>query len=645
MKKTKLVLSFLVFFILCGLNIAGAANKQITDRDLFLAVQSNNLERFQGYLAGNANWHARDGRGNTLIHALIAPEMIRIPEPESPPGEESRHVVTSTRDEAGNPVSIQRSTLATPRVISVRPIKMQMFEKSPGKKNSSLQKRMDIIRSLVGHGVDINEINERGETPIKLAVYMAKSTSMAFSSLKQFPGGWTGLDTANPESVLRFTRLLLNLGANPNIGDAKGQTPIFDATGELIPLLLKYGVDLENRDQNGMTPFLAADPKKALALLKLGADPQATDNRKRNRWHYLDFADWEELAQKLSELRVNINQRDKKGQTPLLFCCQKGNIKQVKFLAENGADPALADNDGDTLPHHAAAAGNLELLEWLLRNGASVNARNLNGQTPLYYARNNEKSAELLLRYKADPNIPDYRGNSILHRLVENGNPRKRELLSFFIRHGVSLDQKNGNGETPLSRSFYLEDIETMKVLLENGADPNISGPRGWSLLDRAEMHKRPDSFLLLRKHGARRQRSWWDRYKKELLTGLAFLGIIPLFTFLFSLYKLSPFTRETLVVFPCSRRVRAIDGYWVFCGGIFFRRRGRFFGFDFGHAAICCIAYVPFGDADACRALSTQSGHSLIDFERGGLHGIDPGHCIPVFAWNAWRRRHFACV
>ena len=63
--------------------------------------------------------------------------------------------------------------------------------------------------------------------------------------------------------------------------------------------------------------------KAALALLKLGADPRATDNRKRNRWHYLHVHLWEELAQKLLELRVNSNQRDIEGRTPLLLCCQE----------------------------------------------------------------------------------------------------------------------------------------------------------------------------------------------------------------------------------------------------------------------------------------------------------------------------------
>jgi ankyrin repeat protein len=550
MRNNKVVvLSLFVFFMNIGSNMAAAANRQITDRDLFLAIQRNNLELFQGYLDKNANWHATDGRGNTLIHALIAPEMIRIPEPEPPIREESRREVIRTQDEAGNPVSIQMSPIPHPRLNAVHPIEMQMVRNSPGKKDDSLQMRMDIVRSLVGHGVDMNQTNDQGETPLKLTVHMAKSESMAFSHPKRFPDGWSGLE-ADPAMALRFVRFLLALGANPRLPDAKGQTALFEATDEMLPLLLKHGAALEDRDKEGMTPFLAADPKRALALLKLGADPQATDNRKRNRWHFLDFADWEELAQKLSELHVNVNQRDKEGQTPLLYNCGTKKFKLALFLLGHGADPVLADKDGDTPLHEAASAGNLELLEWLLRHGAAVNVRDRSGQTPLNYARYNEKSAELLLRYKADPNIPDIMGNTILHLLAKSEYPQSMELLAFFIRNGAVLNQKNGQDETPLDRAFNKENIKAMKILLENGADPNASGSQKWSLLDRAEINKRSDVLSLLRKHGARRNRSLLDRYRQELLIGLVFLGIIPLFTFLFSLNKPSPFTKRLLWFF-----------------------------------------------------------------------------------------------
>jgi ankyrin repeat protein len=137
-------------------------------------------------------------------------------------------------------------------------------------------------------------------------------------------------------------------------------------------LLPAHGATFEDRDQNGMTAFLAGDLQKALALLKFAADAQATNNRKRNLWHDLDFADWEERAQKLVELRVDSNQRDMDGRTSLLRNCKTQKIKLALFLLEHGADPDLAEKDGDTPLHLAASAGKRELLERLMRNGAAA---------------------------------------------------------------------------------------------------------------------------------------------------------------------------------------------------------------------------------------------------------------------------------
>jgi ankyrin repeat protein len=562
MRKIKaMALSLLTFLLLGGLNIVGAENRQITDRDLFLAIQGNNLELLQSYLAGNVNWHATDGRGNTLIHALIAPEMIEFPEPEAMPKEENREVVGNTQNEVINSVSAPTAEFASPRVHSVKPIEMHMVRGPSGTMNNSLQLRMDIIRSLVNHGVDINKKNDNAESPLLLAVRKARledderpEVSQVFFTVKNFGGIYNGIDS-DLTPFLPFFRLLLNLGADPRLRDAKERTPIFYATVELFPLLLQHGAVLEDRDKEGLTPFLYAKTKAALALLGLGADPHVTDNRKRNRWHYLDINLWEELAQKLSELRVNINQQDLDGRTPLLICCQKGyvqqvNYLQVKFLVEHGADLSLADKYGLTALLDATRENNLKLMEWLLQHGAPVNARDWSGETPLYCSRFMKAKAELLLRYKADPSIPTNDGNNVLHDLVHRSNREALELLSLFIKHGAAVNQRNSKGETPLFQASYSLNLKAMKLLLENGADPNVILPSNETLLDLAEREGRKDVSLLLRRYGAQYNRSWFDRHPQALLIGYAFLGIVPLFTFLFSLYKPSPFTKKLLWFF-----------------------------------------------------------------------------------------------
>ena len=476
--------------------------------------------------------------------------------------------------------------MAPPRVHAVRPIEMQMVRNSLGKKDDSLQMRMDIIRSLVNRGVDINNKNDDGETPLLLAVRKARledderpKVSQVFFTLKNFSGTYDGID-ADLTPFLPFFRLLLDLGADPSLRDAKERTPLFYATVELFPLLLQHGAALEDRDQDGLTPFLYAKTKAALALLKLGADPRALDSLKRNRWHYLEINLWEELAQKLSELRVNINQQDLEGRTPLLLCCQKEYIKQVnfpliKFLVEHGADLALADKAGQTPLLAAARGNNLELMEWFLEKGAPVNVRDRYRNALLHFSRHNKIQVELLLRYKADLNIQDNGGNTILHFLAEGGDPENLELLSLCIKNGAAVNQRNSRGETPLAKAFNHMDLSKMKLLLENGADPNVLSPSNeHSRPCRTARPKRcpfaiaslrrPIQSLLVRPPPAGAP----DRLRFSRHRPFVYLSFQP--------EQAVAFHQEAIVVFPCSRRVRGNNGFGVFDGRYFFRRRGK---------------------------------------------------------------------
>lgn len=78
--------------------------------------------------------------------------------------------------------------------------------------------------------------------------------------------------------------------------------------------------------------------------------------------------------------------RDKDGATPLHCAAWKGHAKAVELLLNLGApvnDHSQNTHYGTT-PLHAAAHGDQkEVVEILLRHGADLNAKNLDGRTPL----------------------------------------------------------------------------------------------------------------------------------------------------------------------------------------------------------------------------------------------------------------------
>jgi ankyrin repeat protein len=74
---------------------------------------------------------------------------------------------------------------------------------------------------------------------------------------------------------------------------------------------------------------------------------------------------------------------------------------------------------------------------------------------------------------------------------------------------GVDVNvRKNTTNETPAH--FCLNNFESLKLLLENGADPNIQDRWEGTLLDRALIRKSDDGTVeLLRKYGARKTKDW----------------------------------------------------------------------------------------------------------------------------------------
>ncbi|MCC6003969.1 MAG: ankyrin repeat domain-containing protein, partial [Thermofilum sp.] len=82
----------------------------------------------------------------------------------------------------------------------------------------------------------------------------------------------------------------------------------------------------------------------------------------------------------------------------LIRAVEKGDIVKVRYLLEKGASANARDSRGATPLHKAASQGNVHIAQLLIEHGADVNSRNEYGATPLHYAKNGEV-AELLIKH------------------------------------------------------------------------------------------------------------------------------------------------------------------------------------------------------------------------------------------------------
>ena len=135
------------------------------------------------------------------------------------------------------------------------------------------------------------------------------------------------------------------------------------------------------------------------------------------------------------------------------------------------ADPALVtskDAAGSTPLHHAAGFGTLDSLTFLIDKGADVNAKNRRGSTPLFWALHDEGKVRLLVSRGAAVKIKQVEGRTPVYQasLLGNGLP----VLRLLLDNGGDPNVATLNGLTPLSAAALRGDVDAMRLLIDKGA-------------------------------------------------------------------------------------------------------------------------------------------------------------------------------
>ena len=106
------------------------------------------------------------------------------------------------------------------------------------------------------------------------------------------------------------------------------------------------------------------------------------------------------------------------------------------------------------------------------------------GMTPLYMAacKGNNEIVHLLLERKADPNATKTSGTTPLHAIVgcncEISESGRTDVVKLLINGGAQPNKEDNLGWTPLHHAASMGRREMVEILLEMGADPNITSGR-----------------------------------------------------------------------------------------------------------------------------------------------------------------------
>ena len=195
--------------------------------------------------------------------------------------------------------------------------------------------------------------------------------------------------------------------------------------------------------------------------IRLDTATTTLDNEHRKLTYFSDnnlSMSWQKLQKEKTKRNNN-----------LLVACENGELEKTRKLLdrkENGDSIANINAkglDGFTPLHFAVNEGHFEIVKFLIENSAYINSISYSKRTPLHLACEKGKISiiQILLQHKAFVNSKDDDGNTPLHYLSSNG---WEEALNVYINWNPDLNIKNIYNETPLE---IAKNITTRNMLLK----------------------------------------------------------------------------------------------------------------------------------------------------------------------------------
>ena len=189
----------------------------------------------------------------------------------------------------------------------------------------------------------------------------------------------------------------------------------------------------------------------------------------------------------LASGRFDIDEASWSGATALMFAALLGHSEIVRILLNRRANISVVDANGCAALHWSALHGRVDATTLLLKAGSDPNAKGSTmGFTPLDMAaaQGYSDTMRVLIEAGADPNSRASDGTTSLYRAVLL---EQVDTVKALAKAGADLEAKISTaGFTPLDAAAHIGRSDTMRVLIEAGADPNHRMLDGTTSLYRA---------------------------------------------------------------------------------------------------------------------------------------------------------------
>ncbi|MDH7446954.1 ankyrin repeat domain-containing protein [Aquimarina sp. 2201CG14-23] len=197
---------------------------------------------------------------------------------------------------------------------------------------------LDIFNYFIERGVDVNQPDNKGDTPFMNAVSRNKKESINYliKFVKNIndsnKNGVTPLMRAVQRNSLDVVKLLLEHDANPLVKDSTENT-------------LAYYV-LKSYQKDKLKEF----DQKITLLQEKGIDFTKPQGHGHTLWHLAVKENDMELLQRIAKLNIPINSKNNEGNTALHLAAMKANSAEIlKFLLKQGADKNIQTSFEETV--------------------------------------------------------------------------------------------------------------------------------------------------------------------------------------------------------------------------------------------------------------------------------------------------------
>lgn len=333
-----------------------------------------------------------------------------------------------------------------------------------------------VIAALLAGGADAKAANSLGTTPLMLA-----SAS------------------GNPQAV---TTIVENGGELAAREKTFGQTPLMFAASnnrvEAVKALIKAGADLEATSKVNNVGNLSGPQQEFLAQAS-GSGNQAGGNGTGRSGQVVATGSGQAPPNAQGQAqggggggRGGFGGRPgverpffyneligyQGGHTALILAARSGYADVVKTLVAAGAGVNhISAGDRTSAMLIAAINGHFDLARWLLDQGADPNAASENGVTALYASLNVTWAPRALYPQPRAFNQQQITYLDFMKALLAKGADPNARLTKkvWYSEYNFDLAGVDEVGATPFWRAAFAGDVPAMQLLIDHGADPNIS--------------------------------------------------------------------------------------------------------------------------------------------------------------------------